>query len=978
MALFAACLTVLASWQTLAEDRVPEASGARTALVMGNGAYTGELPALRNPVNDARLMARTLREHGFQVTLIENAREDDMESAVLAFGEALRSNGRGGVGLFYYAGHGVQWRGGNYLIPVGTKVESERHLMTRTVSAEKLVLAEMGDAPTALNIVVLDACRDNPWATSGKRSIGGQRGLARMDVPTGSTNSFFLAYSAAAGQAADDGDGDNSTYTRALATAMGKPGLKLEDVFKEAGRQVVAATESRQVPWTEGSWYGQFFFAPPSQPAPKPVSPSLVVDAPEPDTEMWLQVRATNNVQSVERFLELYPDSEWRPHAEVRLDELRPPVPTRPPPPPYEKSRENGAEADSRPPQPATPPAPPRAAREVGERFRDCAMCPEVVVLPAGSYRMGSPAGQPGREAREGPAHEVTFAAPFAIGVYEVKVSEFQRFVEEAGYSAGSSCNTLEDGEYQERVGRSWRNPGFAQDGRHPVACVNWADAQAYVAWLSRKTGEGYRLPSEAEWEYAARADTTTVRYWDGAEADQCRFANGADASISDYSDDDTTAPCHDGYVKTSPVGSFAANSWGLADLLGNVLEWTADCWNSNYVGAPAYGNAWQDGDCTRRTLRGGAWISEPSRLRVADRRWPSDGAASRYDYFGFRVARTIKSKQVAPKQPLTVRTGPPDARVRIMNITARYQPGIKLPPGSYDVTVTANGFDKVERTLRHGDEPTNVWIGLPFRDCPVCPKMVEIPTGRYTMGTTRGRDRYSDEGPAHEVNVGSPIAVGMFEVSFAEWDACLADGGCKRHLKNEGTGRGPHPVSHANVEDAREYVKWLTFRTDRQYRLLSEAEWEYAARAGTESERHWQVAADQCLYENGLDLAIQTVAERVGLSGWADCTDGYVYAAPGEGTRLKPNPWGLYHMLGNVSEWTTDCWHPNYQGAPTDGSAWRDRSGECDNGQVVMRGGSWSSIPKNVRAPFRGGVGHDPTIGRVDVGFRVAAQITR
>ena len=324
--------------------------------------------------------------------------------------------------------------------------------------------------------------------------------------------------------------------------------------------------------------------------------------------------------------------------------------------------------------------------------------------------------------------------------------------------------------------------------------------------------------------------------------------------------------------------------------------------------------------------------------------------------------------------QPFTVRTGPPDARVQIMNIEPRYRAGIELPRGSYDVRVTANGFDTIERTLLHGDEPTDQWIGLPFRDCPVCPKMVEIPTGKYTMGTSRGAERYPNEGPAHEVEIRYRISVGMFEVSFAEWDACVRDGGCERQLDDLGRGRGRHPVVHARLSDARAYAHWLSVRTGRRYRLLSEAEWEYAARAGTKSDRFWDQAggqtANQCAHANGAD---RTAAGEYSRWITASCSDGYVYAAPSNEARFEPNGWGLYRMLGNVTEWTEDCWHGSYAGAskPRNGNAWTT---ECEGPWHVGRGGSWSSIPRGTRAPIRRKL--DPSEGVEDIGFRVAVEI--
>ena len=278
---------------------------------------------------------------------------------------------------------------------------------------------------------------------------------------------------------------------------------------------------------------------------------------------------------------------------------------------------------------------------EAGDRFRDCPECPEMVMVPGGSYRMGSPFYEQGRTENEGPVHEVTIAVPFAIGVYEVTVAEFGRFVDETGYSAENWCSTFEGG-VAARADRSWRSPGFGQGGRHPVVCVSWNDAQAYAAWVSRETGEEYRLPSESEGEYAARAGTATARYWGEGESGQCRHANSGDASLKERHSDWfwPVASCRDGHVHTAPVGSFAANGWELHDVLGNVSEWTGDCWNGGYGNEPSDGSAWEYGDCERRVLRGGSWSDEPRLLRSADRSGYSTG--NRVSDLGFRVARTL------------------------------------------------------------------------------------------------------------------------------------------------------------------------------------------------------------------------------------------------------------------------------------------------------------------------------------------------
>ena len=272
-----------------------------------------------------------------------------------------------------------------------------------------------------------------------------------------------------------------------------------------------------------------------------------------------------------------------------------------------------------------------------GDRWRDCDECPEVLAIPAGSFTMGSPAAEAGRYDREGPAHQVTIARPFAIGVYEVTRDEYSRFVRATNYSSREgSCLVNEGLEWTELAGVNWRTLAFPQTVRHPAVCISWNDATAYVTWLSRHTGAEYRLPTAAEWEYAARAGTNTPWYWGNRTEVQCRYANGADGA--------TEFPwrtgCDDAYPKTSLVGSFQSNDFGLHDMLGNAWEWVQDCFNWSYVGAPANGSAWEEGDCSARVMRGASWASTPKYLRAAHR--AGERASFRSDYTGFRVARSL------------------------------------------------------------------------------------------------------------------------------------------------------------------------------------------------------------------------------------------------------------------------------------------------------------------------------------------------
>ena len=279
----------------------------------------------------------------------------------------------------------------------------------------------------------------------------------------------------------------------------------------------------------------------------------------------------------------------------------------------------------------ASPGTGPVAAQEAGETFRDCEACPLMVVVPPGSFTMGSPGDEEGRYALEGPQHEVTIGAPLAVGVHEVTFEEWDACVD----AGGCGGHTPED----EGWGR----------GRLPVINVSWEDAQSYVEWLSGETGRSYRLLSEAEWEYVARGGTTTPRYWSGA-SEHCRHANGLDQDLARTNEGRAwmaeynrlqPAQCSDGHDRTAPVGSYPANPFGLHDVLGNVNEWTLDCWNNSHADAPGDGSTRMSGDCSSRSLRGGGWLGGARTLRSAFRiGYP---AGNRYFLIGLRVARSVE-----------------------------------------------------------------------------------------------------------------------------------------------------------------------------------------------------------------------------------------------------------------------------------------------------------------------------------------------
>ena len=261
-----------------------------------------------------------------------------------------------------------------------------------------------------------------------------------------------------------------------------------------------------------------------------------------------------------------------------------------------------------------------RAAMRPGRVFRDCLECPEMVVVPAGSFTMGSPSWEVGRDDDEGPQHRVTIPSPFAVGKYEVTFAEWDACV------AGGGCNGYRPDD------RGWGR------GQRPVINVSWDDAKAYVAWLSRKTDQRYRLLSEAEWEYAARAGTT----------EPFHFGSTISTDQANYNGNYTYGAGRKGVYrqKTMPAGSFPANGFGLHDVHGNVLEWVEDCWYPSYAGAPTNGSAWvSGGECGKRVFRSSSWTSIPRILRSANRNWN----IARFPCYPLRAPRCPDAQPLIP-----------------------------------------------------------------------------------------------------------------------------------------------------------------------------------------------------------------------------------------------------------------------------------------------------------------------------------------
>ena len=449
-----------------------------------------------------------------------------------------------------------------------------------------------------VSLLVIDACRDNPFPKQGTRSLGETRGLRPPDVVKGQA----VIMSAGRGQKALDtvpGEPNqkNGLFTHEFVRVMRMPGLDVRSALHKVRNNVedkAAAVNHEQRPSLMDDLRGDFVLLASVTPVPTGLPVQVQPDA---EQEAWEIAKRRDTVASYGVYLNRYPSGRYAQTARDALEGL-PPAPT----PAHRPVQQAVVQAASPAPQP-----PAQASLQVGQAFRDCtgAHCPEMVVIPAGSFVMGSN----GRD-EEKPPHRVSVRS-FALGKYEVTQGQWKAVM-------GS-------------------NPSrFSDCGDNcPVEQVSWDDIQQYLAKLNGMTGIKYRLASEAEWEYAARAGCSTAFNVGG----QCK--DKIEASEANFNGNFTYNGSAKGVYreKTTTVGSFPANGFGLHDMHGNVWEWVEDVWHENYAGAPTDGSAWNGESSSRRVLRGGSWSGYPDSLRSAIRNWNSPNRAF---YSGFRIARTV------------------------------------------------------------------------------------------------------------------------------------------------------------------------------------------------------------------------------------------------------------------------------------------------------------------------------------------------
>jgi formylglycine-generating enzyme required for sulfatase activity len=738
----------------------------RAALVIGNSSYRN-VPSLPNPSNDATEIASLFKSAGFSVV---DVRRDlgiaDMRRAISDFAEAANDVD---VAVVYFAGHGIEVDGSNYIIPVDARLLRDFDIEDETVSVDR-VLRSIEPAKR-LRLIILDACRDNPFLKTMKRTVASRsvgRGLAKVEPAVSDT---LIAFAAKAGSVALDGDAKNSPFTLALLHNIASPGLDLRIAFGRVRDEVLKATNRRQEPFVYGSLGG---------------SVVSIVDAPKippplpTDEIVWNAVKDLSYPAIFDDFISKFPASQRLSDAVLRRDELK----------------KQAAAAAAR-----IPPAP-TADKIVWNAIRDS------------SY----------------PA------------IFDDFMSKFP------GSSHLADAKLRRD-DLKKQIAAAQAPPPPAADD---------------IVWNAIKESRDPAIFEEFASKYSASPHL--------AEAQSRR--------------DDLKKQIADAAARVAPLPATDQIVW---DAIRDAR-------------APQIFEEFLN--------------KFPESPRLAE-------AKSRL--------QELKSSLVAsnaPTQPLSELANE-HPKPKESNL------GLKVLSGS----------DEALLKQKSG-----------FKECEKCPDMIVIPAGSFLMGSTESGPKQASR---HKVTFAHAFAVGRFAVTFDEWDACVADGGCNGYRPwDNGWGRGKRPVINVSWTDARSYVTWLSERTGRPYRLLSEAEREYVTRAGTSSAYWWGASLSRRL-ANYDDKASQDKASK---------------GSPGQRTMpvdsYQPNPWGLYQVHGNIWEWVEDCLNEDYAGAPADGAAWV--TGHCE--RRVLRGGSWVSRADAVESGSRYGVQAE---GRVsNVGFRVARTL--
>ena len=1037
----------------------------RVALVIGNASYE-HAPALANPLNDATDIGAALGRLGFSVTRLENVDDAAMRRGLKEFRRAAAASE---VALVFYAGHGIEVDGRNFLVPVDARLASDEDVEYEVVPLE--LVSRAVERASGLRLVILDACRDNPFAakmqrSGATRSIG--RGLARVE-PAEET---LVAYAAKEGTVAADGVGRNSPYSEALLTYLEEPGLEVNLLFRKVRDAVVAATGGGQIPFTYGSLSSrEVYLAEPPDPSDASESqPSIAEESDTPGTlakqqaaeqellfwemvkdsedpadihvyldrypegtyvalarnrlkrlerapredesgkvpdvaelvieptatsaqgdaerEFWALVKESDVTSDFEVFLEYFPDGVYAPLARMRLRQLQ-----------RERSTSEVVAGDAPQASPAEPvpaastepvPAPETVEFSLGLERSERRRIQEALASLA--FDPGPPDGLFGRRTRlairgyqeakglEETGYLTGEQAEALLGVGE----EAKRRADDAAFAQAQSSGTVDayrryliaypNGLHvtEARERESALRAKAERAKKEAEARKRRADDAAFARAKSVGTAEAYRgyvraypgglhVTEARERESALRAKAERAEAERAKKEAEARKRRADDAAFA-RAKSAGTVEAYRGYVRAYPSGLHVAEARERESALrskakraeaerakkeAEARKRRAD--DAAFARAKSAGTV----EAYRRYL-----LAYPSGLHVAEARERESALRTKAKRTKAKRAEAKRAEAERAKKEAEARKRRADdaafAQAKSVGTVDSYAEYLDSFPAGRHATEARELQSALRAKLASADpEP-----GDRFRDCPQCPEMVVIPAGSYVLRNINGMEIFYQG----RVRIAYQLAVGVNEVTFAEWDACRVAGGCSHNPGDKGWGRDKRPVINVSWEDAQAYVRWLSRETGRAYRLLSEFEWEYAARAGTKTHYHW----GNSLGRNRANCA--------------DCGSRWDEKQTSPVGTFPANAFGLRDAHGNVQEWVEDCWskHSYHTGegpaeGPMNGSPRLSGHGGNCNDRIV-RGGSWDSTPRSIRSAKR--MSLPLTQRRSDTGFRVARTL--
>ena len=912
----------------------PEPNVKRLALVIGNSDYVSS--PLRNPVNDAVLMERTLKSLGFSVTALRNAEQREMERAIGEFGRRLRG---GGIGLFYYAGHGMQVDGDNYLLPVDANPMSESDLRYEAVPVGKL-LNQMEAAGNGMNIVILDACRNNPFARSFRSA---SKGLAQVSAPSGT----FISYATGPGKVAADGEGGNGLYTEKLVAHLATPGLKLEEVFKRVRADVQRESMGKQVPWDSSSVTGDFFFLPSGvQPT---LSTSATATTPQvastgairADESAWRDIENSRDPEDFQFFLEVFPESPLAKTAKFKLRRLE-----RKQPKAKAEQQQIAEEAKRLEEERKRLAAEKRQLAEAKRKAKVERKRQEELAAISQKKEKHSDANDSLSGSRITPEKikddYLAAGAKNTIQGYRLFVQRYEN-IPQAEFWVSLARKSIKD--LQKRL--SEPEPKEAKTRRIKQTydkAVKEDTTEAYERFLQqfkddpaarfrvrlaikklKRLGQSNTLLGRGEYEVIIKASEDTV---------SCGFLSfGCEGPLQ--------LPLFDpdfhlkGYRRVKVfanrypwIGSKIELKHGNQILVLASGKVTTSSSSNNLPPSERLvmriGESRSFFKCHSRKTGEGAYrnfsVQESGELQFTVRDW--DTYPPPQNYYSDNTGSYLLDVFVFDSTQL-------DGFKKFLRALIQQNPE--------DTEFSAGAQDFLKGALQHPKQESEVVWAEPINGM----KFVIVPGGSFLMGSPSSEEGRRDNENLHLVHVGK-FHLMETELTQAQWKSIM--GSNPSHFMGE-----ERPVERVSLDDVQKFIKKFNSRTGEHFRLPTEAEWEYAVRAGTKTTRYW--------------------GEEIGRNK-ANCKGCGNHFDGNQTTKVKSfasNDFGLYDMLGNVSEWTCSMYQNRYSGSEKKCA----NQVAAENLDYSIRGGSWSSDLSRVRSAYR--TFQFPTGSSASRGFRLA-----